>query len=105
MKRLRKAVLMVLVVSLVIGGFQTWGWAQTDTYQENTNPEKDLYNIFDLFIARPAAALAGIAGAGIVVLSLPFTVPTQSVDKAADIFVNSPFKFAFKRDFPDEDIF
>ena len=104
MKRLKKAALLVLVTSLVVGGFQTWGWAQSATNPQQTNPERDLYGFFDLIFVRPAATLAGIAGAGIVVLSLPFTIPTKSVDKAADMFIVEPFKFAFVREYPDADM-
>jgi hypothetical protein len=104
MRRFKKAVLLVLLASMVVGGFQAWGWTQSETNPQQTNPEKDLYSLFDLFLVRPAAALAGVAGAGILVLSLPFTIPTNSVDKAADMFVVAPFRFAFKREFPDEGI-
>ena len=104
MRRFKKAVLLVLLASMLVGGFQTSGWAQSATNPQQTNPERDLYSLFDLFLVRPAAALAGIAGAGIVVLSLPFTIPTKSVDKAADMFIVQPFKFAFEREYPDEDM-
>jgi hypothetical protein len=96
MRRFKKAVLLVLLASMVVGGFQAWGWTQSETNPQQTNPEKDLYSLFDLFLVRPAAALAGVAGAGIL--------PTNSVDKAADMFVVAPFRFAFKREFPDEGI-
>ena len=89
---------------MAFGGFQTWGWAQSEVNPQQTNPERDLYGFFDLFLVRPAAALAGVAGAGLVILSLPFTLPTKSVDKATDMFVVAPFRFAFKREFPDEGI-
>ena len=102
MRRFTKAVLLILLVSMVAGGFQTWGWAQSGTNPQQSNPERDLYNLFDLFLVRPAAALAGVAGSGIVVLSLPFTIPTKSVGKATKTFIVEPFKFAFVREFPDE---
>ena len=102
MKRFKKTVLLILVTSLIIGGLQSWGWAQSSPCKQQPRGEKDLYGIFDLLLARPAAALAGIAGAGIVILSLPFTIPTKSVDKAVNMFVKEPFSFAFQRDFPDD---
>jgi hypothetical protein len=101
MRRLEKAVLMALIASLVIAGGQTSAWAQVTPYAEQTNPEQDLYNIFDLFLIRPAVTIAGVCGVGLVILSLPFTLPTNSVDKATDMFVVKPFKFAFDREFPD----
>jgi len=101
MRRLDRAVLMVLIASLVIAGGQTSAWAQVTPYADQTNPEQDLYNIFDLFLIRPAVTIAGVCGVGLVILSLPFTLPTNSVDKATDLFVVAPFKYAFVREFPD----
>jgi hypothetical protein len=101
MRKLEKAVLVVLIASLVIAGAQTSAWAQVTPYAEQTNPEQDLWSIFDLFLIRPAVTIAGVCGVGLVILSLPFTLPTNSVDKATDMFVVKPFKFAFDREFPD----
>jgi len=99
MKRMKKAVLIVLMTLLVAGVFNTPGWAQF-VFRETTNPEGDLYAIFDIILVRPAAALAGVAGVGFVILSLPFTIPTKSVDKATEIFVKEPFNFAFLASLP-----
>ncbi len=105
MKAFQKTVPLVLVITLLIGGLQAWAGEEGCAYQGNVNPEDDLYNFFDLVLARPAAVLAGVAGAGVVILSLPFTIPTQNVDKATALFVKRPFRYAFKRDFPDEDLY
>jgi hypothetical protein len=105
MKAFQKTLPLVLVVTLLMGAIQAWGGEEGCAYQGNINPESDLYNFFDLLIARPAAAIMGIAGAGIVVLSLPFTIPTKSVDRTAYIFVKRPFRYAFNRDFPDENVY
>jgi hypothetical protein len=58
----------------------------------------------DLLIARPLGVIAGIIGSGIFVVSLPFTIPTQSVNEAAQMLVVEPFRFSFVREFPDEDV-
>jgi len=79
MKRMKKAVLIVLM-TCCCWVFNTPGWAQF-VFRETTNPEGDLYAIFDIILVRPAAALAGVAGVGFVILSLPFTIPTKSVDQ------------------------
>jgi hypothetical protein len=104
MKRVRKAILSALIVCLLSGGFQPWAWAETE-WQEDASPVQDLYNVFDILLVRPASALAGVAGIGMVILSLPFTLPTHSVDEATELFVHRPFRFAFQREFPDEDIY
>ena len=103
MKRLTKAVLACLVVSLLVGSVQTGAWAQSEVNPQNTDPVNDLYNMGDLLFVRPMAALAGVAGGAIFILSLPFTIPTKSVDKAAKMLIDQPFKFAFEREFPDEE--
>jgi hypothetical protein len=97
MKRLKKVCLLFLAISLVTGVFHSWGWAQSD-------PLKDEWNIFDLVFARPLGIVAGIAGTGIFIFSLPFTIPTNSVDKASKMLIVEPFKFSFVREFPDENM-
>jgi hypothetical protein len=95
MKGFKRALLIFLTIPLVIGTFYSWGWAKDD-------PIEDEWNILDLLIARPVGIIAGIAGTGIFILSLPFTIPTGSVDDAAKMFIVNPFKFSFVREFPDE---
>jgi hypothetical protein len=68
------------------------------------NPARSIYSIFDLVLMRPAAAVAGVAGAGLFVVTLPFTLPTGRTLEAARILVEEPFGFSFKRPFPDESL-
>jgi hypothetical protein len=97
MKRLKRTLFLFLVISLTVGTFCSVGWAQEDV-------TKDEWNIMDLFIARPLGFAAGIVGTGLFVVSLPFTVPTGGVNDAAETFITKPFKFSFKREFPDRDM-
>ena len=86
-----------LCVILLIMSFHSLGWTQ-----ENVTNEE--YMVFDLIIARPLSVAVGIMGVGIFILSLPFTIPTRSMDQAAKTFIVEPFKFSFVREFPDENI-
>ena len=95
MKKLEKLLLMFLTVLLVLGGISSGGWAQEKSYN-------DEYNIVDLFIARPLGVIAAAGGTGLFILSLPFTLPTRSVEDSFDMFVVKPWKFSFVRDFPEE---
>ena len=95
MKKLEKLLLIFLTVLLVLGGISSGGWAQEKSYN-------DEYNIVDLFIARPLAVIAAAAGTGLFILSLPFTLPTRSVEDSFNMFVVEPWKFSFVRDFPEE---
>ena len=97
MKNSRNLIMLFLISSLLIGSLPTVGWAQDDSLQERQN-------LMDLFVARPLGVAAGIMGTGFFILSLPFTVPTMSTDKAAQMFIADPFKFSFVREFPDEDM-
>jgi hypothetical protein len=95
MKRSKKLFSLLLVVFLVMGGLYSTGWAQVEPYN-------DRMNLVDLLIARPLGVVATAAGTCVFVVSLPFTLPTRSVDKSFDMFVVKPWKFSFVRDFPDE---
>lgn len=99
MKEFKKALLLVLTISLVIGSLYSHGWTQVQG-----DPLKDEWNIIDLLIARPLGIAAGVVGTGIFILSLPFTIPTNSVDDAAKMFIVEPFSFSFTREFPDENM-
>ncbi len=102
MKIIRKSWLLFLIISLVVGSFYSVGlagekWAKDD-------PVTDEWNMADLLVARPFGIIAGIVGAGVFILSLPFTIPTNSVEEAASLLVERPFKFSFVREFPDENM-
>ena len=97
MRYTRRGLLFLVVLLLALGAFCPQGWAQRD-------PLKDEYNLWDLLVARPLGIAAGIAGTAVFVVSLPFTIPTQSVDKAAQMFIVEPFNFSFVREFPDNNI-
>jgi hypothetical protein len=94
MRALKKMCLLFLIISLAIGSFYSLGWGQSD-------PAKAEWSILDLVFARPLGILAGIAGTGIFIASLPFTIPSHSVNKASKMFIVEPFKFSFVRDLSD----
>lgn len=102
MKRLKKSFLIFLTISFAIGGLYSRGLALEKW--DKDDPITDEWNLIDLLVARPVGIGAGIIGAGMFVLTLPFTIPTRSVDDAAKIFILNPFKFSFVREFPDENM-
>jgi hypothetical protein len=102
MKRLKKAFFMFMVISLVMLNLYTVGWAEDE--RTKNDPITDEWNMMDLLVARPIGVAAGIVGTGVFILSLPFTIPTRSVDEAAQMFVVKPFKFSFVRKFPDDNM-
>ena len=98
MKR-RRSALAAVTIFLILGSIPLEGWAQA-----GTDPTKDELNMMDLYFARPLAVAAGIAGTGLFILALPFTIPTRSVDDSARMLIVQPFGFSFRRDFPDENV-
>jgi hypothetical protein len=106
MKRFRKVSLVLLTVLAVSSAFPSVGSPQASRggrggWGQATEEE---FNMADVLIARPLGIVAGIIGTGIFIVSLPFTIPTHSVNEAAQMFVVDPFKFSFEREFPDENI-
>jgi hypothetical protein len=96
-KELKKRWLLALIITLIAGGTSSGAWAQTDSIA-------DEYNMLDVLVARPLGIAAGIIGTGVFIVTLPFTLPTKSVDAAARMFIIEPFKFSFTRPFPDENL-
>ena len=103
MKRFKAVLMVLLTVSLISSAFYSVGWTQ-ETTQEWFKAGKEEFNMADILIARPLGIVAGIVGSAIFVVSLPFTIPTHSVNDAAQMFVVEPFSFSFVREFPDENI-
>lgn len=96
---MKKLLAVLLVFGVVTLSFSLEGWAQTQT--KNTGDDLPLA---DLFMARPLGVAAGIVGTGLFIVSLPFTIPTRSTDKAAKMLISDPFRFSFSRPFPDESL-
>jgi branched-subunit amino acid ABC-type transport system permease component len=57
----------------------------------------------DLFIVRPLGVVGSVLGAAAFVVTLPFTLPTQSADKAARELVGKPFEYTLNRPLGDFD--
>jgi hypothetical protein len=91
--------LLVIGMILAVGsvGLAAEGWAQVP------KPDDDL-PLADLFMARPLGFAAGIVGTGLFIVSLPLTIPAQSVDKAAKMLITDPFRFSLTRPFPDQSL-
>jgi len=104
MKGLSKSIFLVLLVSFFIGVLSSNGWAQDD-FATHWKISNDQLNIVDLFIARPLGIVAAAGGTCLFVASLPFTLPTRSVEDSFNLFVVKPWRFSFVRDFPDENMY
>ncbi len=55
----------------------------------------------DLLIVRPLGIVGTVIGAGLFVVSLPFTLPTGSTGDAAREMIGEPFEYTFNRPLGD----
>jgi hypothetical protein len=98
---MKKIFLLLLTVSLLVGGLYSTGWAGDNLRKD---PMSQGWSLVDLLVARPLSVAAGIGGSAIFVVTLPFTIPSNTTHSAADMFIVQPFQFAFDREVPDKDI-
>jgi hypothetical protein len=113
MKGFKKTLLLSLTLSLVIGSFYSTG--QAEEYFGLDDPVAQGWSAVDLLVARPIGLAAAVAGTGIFVVGLPITGTVDivsiisgsrahAVRDSAKMFMLSPLKFSFVREFPDENI-
>jgi hypothetical protein len=102
MRPFKRMLVLLVAILFMMGGIYSSGWCWEKW--KNNDPTTDEWVMLDILIARPLGIAAGIIGSGVLVLSLPFTIPTNGVNKAADILVKRPFQFSFSRECPDEDM-
>ena len=87
---LTMALLLLYATSLV--------HAAEDSYMAKNRGDVSAEAILvDGFILRPAGVVATIVGSVAFVVTLPFSIPTGSVDKAAQKLVVDPAKYTFVR--------
>jgi hypothetical protein len=61
------------------------------------NQDKGAEMLLDLAVVRPLELVGYVAGFGAWVVSLPFTIPSESVAPAANELVGKPFEYTFMR--------
>jgi hypothetical protein len=55
----------------------------------------------DIILVRPASLAATVVGTAVLIVSLPFSIPSQSVGATAKTLVAEPFNFTFTRPIGD----
>ena len=71
--------------------------AAENAYMARTEDVSAEEIIVDGLLLRPSGIVATIAGTAVFVVTLPFSIPTKSVDKAAQKLVVDPAKYTFVR--------
>jgi len=113
MKGFKRIFLLSLAFSLVMGSLYSTGWAEE--YFGKDDPVAQGWGALDLLVARPLGFAAAVVGSAVFVVALPFTAtvdivssasgsPAHAIKDSAQMFMLSPLKFSFVREFPDENI-
>jgi hypothetical protein len=59
--------------------------------------EPDIPVTADILIVRPVSLAATVVGTALFFVSLPFSIPSDSVETAAKKLVEEPFRYTFMR--------
>jgi len=59
--------------------------------------------ICDVLIARPVGLASIVIGSVMYIVALPFSIPSDSVDKTGKLLVADPFTYTFSRPLGDFD--
>src|SRR5215471_1428061 len=84
------AVLLLCATSLVHAAADTYATRRSEDLSAETL-------LVDGLVLRPAGVLATIAGSVAFVVTLPFSIPTKSVNRAAQRLVVDPAQYTFVR--------
>ena len=83
-----------MVVVFVTTAFASSSFAQATIKDEEISTEN---MVADALIVRPLGIIATILGAGLFVISLPFSALGKNVKEAGEKLVVAPAKFTFTR--------
>ena len=93
--RMRSGV--ALLVAVLFLGATSLVHAADDSYTARAEDVSAEAMIVDGLLLRPAGIVATVLGTAVFVVTLPFSIPTRSVDKAAQKLVVDPARYTFVR--------
>jgi hypothetical protein len=88
-----KKTIVIPALALTLGTPPVLALDQEQIRREPTENEI----LADGLIARPLALIGTVIGAVAFVVTLPFTIPSKSTDRAAEVLVAKPAQYTFKR--------
>jgi len=91
---MKKIVMAICFVALVMSSSAAFA---LDHHEEPS----DIGVLADVVVLRPFGAAALVAGMGIFIVALPFSLITNSVDGTAKALIKKPFHYVFVRDVGD----
>jgi hypothetical protein len=71
--------------------------AAENSYTARTEDVSAEEIIVDGLLLRPSGIVATVVGTAVFVVTLPFSIPTKSVDKAAQKLIVDPARYTFVR--------
>ena len=71
--------------------------AEDSSYTARSEDVSAEVMIVDGLLLRPAGIVATVLGTAVFVVTLPFSIPTRSVDKAAQKLIVDPARYTFVR--------
>jgi hypothetical protein len=86
----RKLLHLVCVLTLVMS-------LPTPVRAQGGDEDEGMAMIADTVLARPACFCATVVGSAFFVLSLPFSLVSKKVDRAAEVLVVAPARATFTR--------
>ncbi len=90
----KKTFVMLLVVVFVTTVFASNSFAQVMMHEDEISTEN---MVADAILVRPLGICAIIIGAGLFVISLPFSALGKNVKEAGEKLVMAPARFTFTR--------
>jgi len=91
---MKKIVLALCFIALVMSSSAVFA------YEHHEEPS-DISVLADVALMRPIGVAALVAGMGIFIVALPFSLITNSVDGTAKALIKKPFHYVFVRDVGD----
>ena len=87
----------LLVVLLFLCATSLVHATEDPSYRVRTEEVSAETIIVDGLLLRPGGLVATVVGTAVFVVTLPFSIPTKSVDKAAQRLVVDPARYTFVR--------
>jgi len=88
-------------VALLVAVLFLWATSLVHAAEDAYNPRSDDVSaeamVADGLLLRPGGVIATILGTAVFVVTLPFSIPTKSVEKAAQKLVVDPARYTFVR--------
>ena len=88
-------------VALLMTALFLWstslGYAAEDAYSTRSDDVSAETIVVDGLLLRPGGVIATLVGSAVFVITLPFSIPTKSVEKAAQKLVVDPARYTFVR--------